>query len=613
VLLAAAIVAFAWALLVWATGGLDAHVAGLTIRTRGAFRPLVAAFFLFVVYAAVDRDRLRDAVSDVPATSTRLAPWLVTALVVVTICDAIRYGSFVAGGSDSYGYLSQAYGWASGHLPRPYAIPLSLPFPSSDWMQTPLGHWLGRQPHTMVPSYSPGLPLLMAVGILVGGTLGPYLVVPLSAGLFVWATYLLARRLAGPAAGVAAALIAATSPVVVFMSLWPMSDVPAGAAWTASAVLTLSNARRGAWLGGVSAAIGILIRPNLFALALLPCAWIAWTNSGRERYVRAGIFSLFVVIAAAAIGALNAFWYGSPFLSGYGDPKTLYAIAHVWPNLQRYPVWLWQSESPFVAVAVASLVGFLPPKGGSYRMRGSDEMRGSNWMSESARAGIALAWGMVVVAALSYIAYAPYDQWWYLRFLLPGLGALFALVACGLWVIASRVARPWGRVAAVTILAVIAWRSASYTAALDMFGPFKQSEHKYADVGRFIAQTMGADAVFFALQHSGTIRYYGGRHTLRYDLLDRNAAAHARDALERLGLHPYLAIEDAEIGAVRKAFGLAADRPLPWPYVARMNANGGISIYDLATHPSGVAPVPIEPGIAPPYSPPRTVSIEPRR
>ena len=41
-----------------------------------------------------------------------------------------------------------------------------------------------------------------------------------------------------------------------------------------------------------------------------------------------------------------------------------------------------------------------------------------------------------------------------------------------------------------------------------------------------------------------------------------------------------------------------ADRPLPWPHVARLN-RFGVSILDLATHPSNQAPVPIEPRLPP--------------
>jgi len=64
---------------------------------------------------------------------------------------------------------------------------------------------------------------------------------------------------------------------------------------------------------------------------------------------------------------------------------------------------------------------------------------------------------------------------------------------------------------------------------------------------------------------------------------------------------------------VRKSFGLPAGAPLPWPHIARMHALGGLSIYDLATHPSKVGPIPIEPGQAPPYSAPRPVVIQPRK
>src|SRR5262249_50306941 len=156
--------------------------------------------------------------------------------------------------------------------------------------------------------------------------------------LFVWATYVLARRIAGPAAGVAAALIAATSPVVLFMSLWVMSDVPAGASWTGTAACALSDSRRGSVIAGLLAALGVLIRPNLVSLALVPFVWIVLASAGRERLVRAVSYTAPVGLAALAIGTLNAYWYGSPLLSGYGDPKTLYSIRNVWSNAHRYSI-----------------------------------------------------------------------------------------------------------------------------------------------------------------------------------------------------------------------------------------------------------------------------------
>ena len=591
-LLAVAIVVFAWTLVVVLSGGIDLRVFGIVIRSRDALRPAAIALVLAGAVGWLYRVELGAATRDPRGTAAVIAPWIAAALALVTLIDAIRYGSFVAAGSDSYGYVSQAYGWERLELPHPYAIPLTLPFESGDRIQAPLGHRVGRVPHTMVPTYSPGLPLVMALGILVAGGIGPYLIVPLSAGLFVWVTYVLARRIAGAAAGAAAALIAATSPVVLFMSLWVMSDVPAAAAWTGAAACALSNSRRGTFVSALLSALGILIRPNLVTLALVPFVWVVLTGAGRERLGRAAVYAIPVGISASMIAILNAYWYGSPLLSGYGEPRALYSIHNVWPNLQRYPVWLWRSQSPWIFVAIGAAC--VPAQGSSGRR-------------------IALAAAMFVVTFLGYVAYAPFDQWWYLRFLLPGLGALFALAAAGIVSIGERLPRPWGRVLAVALLAVLVWRSAASASAFGMFGPFRESEHKYLEVGTFIAREMPSNAVFFALQHSGSIRFYGGRHTLRYDQLDRQAAHLAPQELERDGLHPYLAVEDAEIPDVRLAFDLPSDRPLPWPYVARMDHFGGISIFDMASHPSGTGPKALPHGIGPRYMAPVPITIEPRR
>lgn len=571
----------AWAVVVAFTGGVEAHPFGITFRARGAFRPLATALVLFCAAAWLYRVELRSAARDVSATGTAMAPWIVAVLALVTVIIAVRYGSFVAAGSDSYGYVSQAYGWERGELPRPYATPLTLPFQSGDRIQAPLGYRVGRAPHTIVPTYAPGLPLLMALGILIAGAIGPYLIVPLSVGLFVWATYALARRIAGVSAGVAAALIAATSPIVLFMSLWPMSDLPAGAAWTGAAACALSDSRRGALHSGMLAALAVLIRPNLAPLALVPFVWIVLASAGRERQIRAVWFAAPAGVAAVAIAALNAYWYGSPFVSGYGGLHALYAMQNVWPNLQRYPVWLWRSQSPWIVVALATACAFRRGRSRSRR--------------------ILFVGALFVVTLICYVGYAPYDQWWYLRFLLPGLGALFAAAAAGVVAVAERFTKPWGSTLAIALLGLIAWRSSAYAVALDMFGPFQISEHKYVDVGLFVARETAGDAVFFALQHSGTIRFYGGRHTLRYDQLDGPEAHAIVEALERLGLHPYLAVEDAEMPDVQRAFQIPTDRQVSWPYVGRTERFGGISVFDLAAHPRARAPKPIPSGIGPRY------------
>jgi hypothetical protein len=580
VVLLAAILALAWALVVWISGGVEWHLGGVVIRARGIARPLEIAGVLLIAYALLRGRALAGELRLLPQPAPRLIPLVVFALALVTAADAFTYGVFVAGGSDSYGYVSEAYGWKSGSLPKAYPLALSLPF-GGDPVQIPLGYSPGHVPHTMVPSYAPGLPLLMALGIALAGSIGPYLVDPIASGLFVWFTFVLGRRVCGASWGLACAIVAATSPIVLYMSLWPMSDVPAGTAWTAAVVAILGTRPRDAALAGLCTGIGLLIRPNLLPLTLVPFAYIVLTTSGRERFVRAGLFATCLAPAVIAIGIINALWYGSPLTSGYGSPRVLYSLHNIVPNLRRYPVWLWQSQSSWIVVPL---------------------------VASAFRRKMLLLWAFFLITLACYVAYFPFDPWWYLRFLLPGLGALFVLIVAGARAIGERVTSRWGAAVASLLVAVVVIHSVRFTADQAMFGSLRDSEHRHIDVAEFIRDRLPANGIFFAMQHSGSIRFYAGRYTLRYDLLPHEWARRAPAELERMDFHPYLVVDDGERALVERAFSLDSNSALPWPYVARMRESGGVSILDLAAHPSGEAPVPIEPRATPRYLPPRSVT-----
>jgi hypothetical protein len=581
-----------WAALVAATGGIQWRIAGVVFRSRDYERVLLIAIVFLLAQAVLFRRQFERDVDRLAAAARGAAPWLGGLVALVAAIHAVHYGGFTAGGSDSYGYVSEAYGWATGHLPRPYDLPLSLPFPSGDEMQMPLGYRAGQAPHTMVPTYAPGLPLIMAAGILTAGAIGPYLVVPVCAALFVWFTFCLGRRAGGPLTGLIAAIIAATSPIVLFQSLWPMTDVPAGALWTGAIVAALGHSRRRSVLAGVAAALGLLVRPNLPLLALVPLAWIFFGARGRERLVRATLFSLPLVPAVAGLAALNVVWYGSPLASGYGRASDIYALESVWPNVQRYSAWLWQSQSPGILLAALSAVVLV-----------------RSWAGRSA---VAMAWVLFAATLASYIAYFPFDAWWYLRFLLPGLGAVYVLMAVGLTVLARLVPRPWGHLAAAALLLLIVRYTIGFAHDKLVFGPLQKSEHRYADIAYFIGRALPENAVALTMQHSGNVRLFGGRMTLRYDFIDPPWAGRVVPELERQGLHPYLVIDNWEVSDVQKHFGLPADRPLPWPYVARMRESGGVTIYDLGTGPPGTSPVvALEPDSSPAYSGAREMVLKP--
>ncbi|HEY2434093.1 MAG TPA: hypothetical protein VGI12_15570, partial [Vicinamibacterales bacterium] len=565
ILLAIAVAFTAWAALVFVTGGIEWRIAGVLLRSRDPFRPLLLAIVLLAVQGAFYREAFARDIDRATRLLRRRAVPLALLVAAAAAAHAVYFGGCTAGGSDSYGYVSQAYGWVNRQLPQAYPLRLSLPFPSGDLMQIPLGHRPGTAPHTMVPTYAPGLPLLMAVGIVTLGRIGPYMVVPVCAALFVWCTFLVGRRAVGPMGGVIAAIVAATTPVVLFQALWPMSDVPAGALWTGGLAGALGNSRRGAILGGVAAALGLLVRPNLLLLAAVLVFWIFLRARGSERFVRAALFSLPFVPVVAAVALLNTRWYGSPLASGYGRSAEIYSLANVIPNLQRYPAWFWYSQSFWILLAFVSLWALLRPS--------------------RERPAIALCWAFVLATLVSYITYTPFDDWWYLRFLLPGIGALSVLMTAGLAVAAGRIPRPWGSVLAMTMVLLIVRQATSFALDHSIFGQLRKDEHRYADVAAFVGDNLPENAVVFAMQHSGNIRIWGGRLTLRYDLIDPDYRARIVPELEREGLHPYLGIDDWEAPEVKRHFGLAEDQPLPWPRVAHMRESGGASVYDLASTP----------------------------
>jgi hypothetical protein len=411
---------------------------------------------------------------------------------------------------------------------------------------------------------------------LAAGRLGPFLVVPVFAALFVWLTFRLGTITGGRAVGVVAVIVLVTSPVVLYQSLWPMSDIPVGALWTGAMVSALGGSRRSALASGLWAAVGLLVRPNLLLVPIVPLLFVALDARGRERITRAYLFVAPIVPVALVIAALNTRWYGSPSNSGYGAPGELYLVSNVWPNARLYASWLWESQSPWLLLALLPCV---PPLATTLNRR-----------AIVACAAI----GAAVLA--SYLSYSQFEVWWYLRFLMPAFGAFAVLIAAGVVAIARTVPQPYGRIAAAAVLWLTVTTTVSFAVGRGVFGGLRAVERRYVDVGEFAGDRLPSNTILFAVQHSGSLRFYSGHLTLRFDWVQKEWAAGVSDGIERLGYHPYLIADDFEISQVRSQFGLAEEAPLPWPIVARMRDLGGVTVYDMATRPEAAQPIALEPG-----------------
>lgn len=571
--------ALGWAALVLATGGIEWRIAGVLFRSKDPGRAVVAAVVLLLIHAIAFRQAFSRDIDRLAAVVRRMLPGLALCCALVLGVQAVRYGTFTAGGSDSWGYVSQGYGWAHGTLPRPEPIPISVPWPSGDASLAPLGYRPGPQPHTMVPTYAPGLPLMMAAA-LVFGACGPFLVVPICCALLVWLTFLLGRRTGGSWPALLAATFVVTSPIVVFQSMWPMSDIPSAALWTGAAVSALGGTRRSVIAAGLWTAAGLLIRPNLPILPVILLAHIALSSHGRERWIRVAMFGAAVAPAAIFIAALNTVWYGAPWHSGYGGAAEIFSAGNILPNLARYPVWLWQSQTPLVLLA---LVPLLPP-----------------FRNAAFQPAVRLCVALFAGTLLSYLVYFRFEEWWYLRFLLPAIPAVLVLMSTGMVAIGRLFPRPWRRLAVIAVAIGLIAYTTRFNIGFGMFGPMTGGERRYADVGDYLRRALPADAVVLTVQHSGSVRYYAGRMTIRWDLIDRDWTARAAAEFERLGLHPYMVVEDWEVPQMRDWFGLVPDAPVPWPLVARMQQHGGVSVFDLSSRaPAGIIPAALESGGTP--------------
>ena len=71
--------------------------------------------------------------------TAKLGPFAVAAAMVLALFVGLRYGSYAAAGSDSYGYVSQARLWLAGTLRVEQPFVEQLPWANRDWMFTPLG------------------------------------------------------------------------------------------------------------------------------------------------------------------------------------------------------------------------------------------------------------------------------------------------------------------------------------------------------------------------------------------------------------------------------------------------------------------------------------------
>lgn len=538
ILLAATLLGAALSLCIAAAGGLRFSLFGIDVRATDPYRPLVVAAIAFTIRMLVgSRGSLR---ADATRLRRALTPRTVAlALMSIVVVVGVMKGSGVAGGADSYGYISQADLWLQGDglvIAQPDAA--RVPWPDAQWSLAPLGYRASPSREGIVPMYSAGFPLLLALFKFAAGQCAIGWAVPVFAGILILVTFAIGKQTVSDDVGVAAAWLMATSPVFLYMLMSPMSDIPAAAFWGLAAYACLTGSRAGALLGGVAAAIAVLIRPNLVHVGMLMALWMAATDlrstTGARRLARAALFVVPVALSSVAVAFLNQHLYGAVTNSGYGSLGVLFAPGYVVRNVLNYSRWLVETQTPLAAIGLLAVL--LPA---SRWLKPGAEIRGRGLLAVMAAAVI-----------VTYLFYFNFDAWWYLRFLLP----MWVVVCIGTaFLVTGRSGRSFGAAGKVVLVAlgVYGMWYAQKEGTLDL----GRNEQRYVNIAQLVRDTTEPNSVIITLQHSGSVRYYGGRTTLRYEVLSDRWLDRAIAWLDANGFKPYILLDAPEHEPFRQKFG----------------------------------------------------------
>ncbi len=407
-----------------------------------------------------------------------------------------RYVNVVAAGADSSGYMNHARALAQGGVHLPARIAPGLPPTENlEFLYAPLGFLPKEGGQMLVPSYPPGLSLLIMAAAPLGWSRAGDIVMLLHALAGVALVYLVARQL-GLAVrwAVAAATIIAVSPLYFMFTMEVMSDMPA-LVWCTAAVATAWAAQRDsrwALATGVAVSVAVLIRPNN-ALILAPVA--ISLGFAPRRWL---LLALGGLPGAIFFACFNRAVYGSALVTGYGDVSGMFLPELLSTTLLHYAQWLPLLFTPVVAGF------FLLP-----------------WAWRATPRAVALLATWALGYLVFYCTYRhTHETWWYLRFVLPAAPALVIGGLLGTRALSQRFARPtwFGTAAWVSVLVLTIAVSYSKTRQLSALRSGR-ADQVYADAANWVQAHTPANATMLAMQTSGALFFYTDHVVIRSDQL----------------------------------------------------------------------------------------------
>jgi len=496
--------------------------------------------------------------------SLLIAATAATALAAVGVAN----GTYAAGGSDSSCYVLMAEAFASGNLQPTSALASQVPWPDATTTFTPGGFGpSGTDRSAFAPICAPGFSFLLAPVVAIAGTGAMFWITPLTGALLVWMAFLAGRTLGGPFGGAMSAVLIAVSPAVLYQVVQPMNDITTAALWMATFVASL---KRRWGLAGVLSGLALLVRPNLLPLALVAALFAASedTTPGIRDWGlgirRVGRFAVGAIPFTLIVLLLHDRLYGSPVRTGYGQVENLLSLSFIPINAVRYLGWLVETHTPFPLLAFAA--PFVVAR----------EKRKDVW----------LAIGLIVATGLIYLTYTPFDDWSYLRFLLPAIGLMLVLASAVIvkafeYVTGPAKAGHYVLIGVTTgVLVAFCLRAANDRHAFAL----QFLEQRYRSAGIVVRDQLPADAVVLSVWDSGAVRFHGRKEALSWEGLDPAWLDRSLAWLNQHGRQPFILVESWEEPGFRGRFAKHSDiGKLDWP--PKYEIDRVVRIYDPQDRP----------------------------
>jgi 4-amino-4-deoxy-L-arabinose transferase-like glycosyltransferase len=339
----------------------------------------------------------------------------------------------------------------------------------------------------------------------------PFYVVPCLAVGTVALAFSFAKREWNTDAAVLGAALVATSPLFFNEALQPMSDVPAAFWMLLATMMAWRRPEPRPMVWGIAGGMATLTRPPLLLAVIVAAAIAGWRK--REILTGGAVLSVFV----CALLAAQWHMYGNPLVSGHGGGTQLFTLAAVPHNLVAQAKWLMITHTPLTIPAF--LLAFRAQRQAAVR-------------------------SLLVFLAVTapYLFYSVrFDDWEMNRFLLPGW--LLVLITCAGGIVSVvRGSSVKARLVTSGVAVAAAAGSLLFLSthhALDYW----QQEMKYPLVGSWLRTNTSTNAVFIASLHSGSIKFYTGRPTLRMEGIPSEAMLGTIEALERANFTPIVVLE----------------------------------------------------------------------